>query len=151
MTTLVERQCRHFQTSYLKISLSQFVREKWKRKACFERKFWILESNLILPDPELFLVQNWQRMSPSNSTSAMSHKTGVTRHSYIIFIRWPDFTWPWLWHSIRIKFILIWHIDTFFIPFEQGFPTWGKFPRVGNKRVAGGMVDFPDPAIHFTW
>ena len=41
---------------------------------------------------------------------------------------------------------IVWQLPT------QGFPTWGggEFTPRGNKRVTGGMVDFPDSAIHFT-
>ena len=88
--------------------------ESWDKtgqdRHIFKRKFWLSKFDRFWPELDLTLGQMWKWVSPSNSTSQMTHKTWATRHLCYIFIRWPHLTWSWPWPVLTICLLLTWHL-----------------------------------------
>ena len=76
------------------------------------KAFCFFQIWLFLPELDLCLGQMWKRVSPSNSTSKMTHKACVTRHLRYIFIRWLHlkWSWPWPWTVLSISLLFTWRL-----------------------------------------
>ena len=60
------------------------LRQGWTRKKDFERIFWALKFNVILPDFDLSSGHDWKRMLPSNWRPKWSIKY-ASQNTYAIF------------------------------------------------------------------
>ena len=83
-------------------------RKKWIRWDALKENLWFSKFDLFRPELDLTLGQMWKWVSPSNSTSQMTHKSCVTRHSCYVFMRWPHLTRSW--PVLSISLLLAWHL-----------------------------------------
>ena len=82
--------------------------EKWIRWDALKENLWFSKFDLFRPELNLTLGQMWKWVSPSNSTSQMTYKSCVTRHSCYVFMRWPHLTRSW--PVLSISLLLAWHL-----------------------------------------
>ena len=99
--------------------------------------FWVSKLDIFLVELDLTLGQIWKWISPSNSTSQMTHQTCVTRYPCFIFMQWSHLTWPWPWTFLGISILLTWHLRHPFSSILTGF----------GLAAASGLVSATDKAI----
>ena len=114
-------------------------------------KKMIFKSWPFLPELDLTLGQMWERVSPSNSTSEMTHKACVIWHSCYIFKRWPHLTRSWPWPVLSISLLFTWHlrhpISSISAKFELA-PVSGLVSAADKaKRVSFGLWPDLDPTF----
>ena len=87
----------------------------WNHKTKLDKKGMFFKQKFRFQNMTFFdelhhtFAQMLKLVSPSYSTSQMTHSACLTRHSCYIFIRWPYLTWHWPWPLLSIGPLLIWH------------------------------------------
>ena len=106
-----------FNLSCAKISV---ISESWANSG--QDRYVLLEKLnseiwFFLPDFDISSGQVQKWTPTSSSTSQVTHKIYVTRHSCNIFIRWPYLTWSWFLLSIRLILILLHPLRSLLVKF----------------------------------